>query len=354
MKKGILLSFILSFIIMLLISSCKEETIVNPNPVKISYQEIYYTQFQNTIPGLKTYTISQTGTNKQLVSDGFGIISEPHSYKMLTAKIDSGFYYNDLTVMNIDGTNPVTLPVTNYYPVWAQLSPDASKVFFTCNAGNYLFVINSDGTGLIEISNDILGTERAVSFSPDSKKIAFIESLPGVKAQLTIADVNGSNKINIKDSINYSSNFTIDWSPDGSKIAFQNSTPPNIVSIYTVNTDGTNYKNLTNAYQWDNYPSWSPDGNYLAFFSIDNLGQRGMYVINSDGTNKRLLFLAGTNEYMIFTPMWYINGKKILYVSNVNNTDREVKIYDFDTGAITAAAFDVLYAFWNYTILIYP
>jgi Tol biopolymer transport system component len=348
------LNSLVSALIFFTLFSCKEETIVNPNTNKISPQEIYYMNVVSESLKVSTHTVSTAGTNNQLVSSSYGIISEPHQNKMLTAKFDSSFYLNNLTVMTIDGTNPVTLPISGYYPVYTSLSPDASKILFTCDVGDYLFVINSNGTGLTQISNYILGTEQCVDFSPDSKKIAFVETQPGTSSRLVYTDLNGANNVILKDSIHYQQGFKIDWSKDGSKIAFQNTTPPNIVSIYTINIDGTNFRNLTNGYLWDNEPAWSPDGNYLAYFSTDEIGQRGIFIINADGSNKRIIVPLLQNEY--FSSMyWHLSGKKILFIY-YRFGERKIKIYDHETYSLTTLTTNdsPLMAFWNYTLIINP
>ena len=80
------------------------------------------------------------------------------------------------------------------------------------------------------------------------------------------------------------------WSPDGRKIAFIEQTARATRDVYLMNADGSGVRNLTRSEADEQTVTWSPDGRKIAFVrSLDGGNSSGIYVMNADGTAQRRL-----------------------------------------------------------------
>jgi len=314
MKNYLYLILLLFFICIVLVYSCNNSgNIINSQ--LSSSGEIYFTKFKDTTIGFETYSISSDGSNRNLVTELGIITSIPYHDKMTIGKIDGLFFLSKLYVMNTNGTNAVEILRNNYFPVYFILSPDASKVLFTTDAGNYLCVVNSDCSNLLQISSHISGNETTPKFSPDSKRIAFLESVPYDQRYLSIINTDGTNIVRLKDSVFSYHQSTLCWSPDGNKITFCNdSSATGKSSIYVIIVDGSGYTNLSKSNHIDTDPEWSPDGTKIVFTTNESSGITDIALMNSDGTEKKNLTNT-SNAYEVF-PHWSPDGTKIIYASH--------------------------------------
>ena len=332
----------------LLFHSCKHSGVIT-NVQVLPSGEIYFSEFKDTTFGFETYSISSDGSNRNLVTELGVITSIPYCNKMTIGKVDSFFFYNKLYVMNTNTTNLVEIPRSNYYPVCFILSPDASKVLFTTDAGNYLCVANSDGSNLIQLSSGISGSESSPKFSPDSKKIAFLELIPSVMTCLSIVNTDGTNLVRIKDSVYNYSQSTLNWSPDGNKIAFcTDSAATGRSSIYVINIDGTGYTNLSKSSHIDIDPEWSPDGTQIIFTTNESSGVTDIVLMNSDGSGKKNLTNT-PNVHEVF-PHWSPDGTNVIFASHYGGNS-SLTVFDINTEVSINIADSIAssFAFWNYS-----
>ncbi|MHA2408134.1 MAG: TolB family protein, partial [Candidatus Ranarchaeia archaeon] len=192
----------------------------------------------------------------------------------------------------------------------ASISGDGSKIAFEGWDGNdnEIFVINSDGTGLTQLTNNTK-SDRDPSISGDGSKIAFSRDLEGCSKhqspEIFVINSDGTGLTQLTDSpeIDYcvrSSNPSI--SGDGSKIAFQRM---NFKTwdrgIFVINSDGTGEKMLTNNTHFDEGPSISDDGIKIAFSGGDDFDWQ-IFVINSDGSGLTQL-TNNKDNYQYGAPM---------------------------------------------------
>ena len=333
--------------IILFLSCNKSGVITSFQPLPSG--DIYFSKFKPTTIGFETYIISPDGSNRILITELGIITATPYSNKMTIGKVDSLFFYNKLYVMNIDGTNLVEIPRNNYYPVYFILSPDANKVLFTTDAGNYLCVANSDGSNLIQISSSLSGFEGTPKFSPDSKRIAFLEFIPSVMTFLSVVNTDGTNLVRIKDSVYNYSQSTLNWSPDGNKIAFcTDSAATGKSSIYVINIDGTGYTKLSKTNQRDKDPEWSPDGTKIVFTTYESSGVTDIALMNSDGSgNKNLTNTPNVHEVF---PHWSPDGSKVIFASHYGGNS-SLSVFDINTEVSINIADSIAssFAFWNFS-----
>lgn len=189
---------------------------------------------------------------------------------------------SDIYLMNADGSNVqrlTTHPGDDSHPHWLF---DGSRIMFnsprtTADLGvdwldqwHEVYSMKPDGSDLRQHTE-----QRTVctfpSFSPDGSKIVYrkITATPGFawdlssrprNSEVFVADVDGSNEINI------SNNAAFDgwpvWSPDGTRIAFSSNRagPALVGQIYVVNADGSGLQQITTGPWSHAQPSWSADG----------------------------------------------------------------------------------------------
>ena len=110
-----------------------------------------------------------------------------------------------------------------------SISPDGSRVAFSQRVGNGdrdIFVVNADGSGLVNITNTPSRGELEPDWSPDGRMIAFVTSIGfarsiddtscGGNDELVVVDAGGQGARSLtSDDI---CQFTGRWSPDGSRI----------------------------------------------------------------------------------------------------------------------------------------
>jgi Tol biopolymer transport system component len=121
--------------------------------------------------------------------------------------------YTIRTIQN-DGSNPQVL-VPGKHPVW---SPDGQWIAYkSIQNGTELYVMKPDGSGAHPVTNAPL--KEDITWSPDSKQLAFIMVEPSGPASIATVHLDGTNlRQLIKESGNLSKPH---WSPDGLRIAFE-------------------------------------------------------------------------------------------------------------------------------------
>ncbi len=233
--------------------------------------------------------------------------------------------------MNIDGSG-LTLLTEDIPATALEWSPDGARIAFpsrilTPSGG--IYVINADGSGLTRLIN-IPGLHFASAWSPDGKRIAFISDqlvtgMPGqeggIKEQfydIYAINTDGSGLTPLTNQLAHTERegLSFAWSHDGSRIAAQGVRGFN-ADIYVMNADGSESINLTNNPASDTEPVWSPDGSRIAFLSTRD-GNREIYVMNADGSG---LTNLTKNAALDANPVWAPDGSRIAFVSDRDGSD---------------------------------
>jgi len=148
-------------------------------------------------------------------------------------------------------------------------SPDGTKIAFSRQAAGAptpsLWVIGADGTNARELSTLPVWHTTTLSWSPDSMRIAFVES-----RDVFTVGLSGAAPTNLCAWTSGSCDAPA-WSPDGTRVAMEVFANSNS-EIYTVNAaDGSNPTKITNAPTAEDVrPRWSPDGTVIVFSSTRN------------------------------------------------------------------------------------
>ncbi len=189
----------------------------------------------------------------------------------------------DIWTIDADGGNPQKLTSIfgqDRQPTW---SPDGSRIAFQTNwDGNLeIYVVNADGSGLHNITNDIDREDFSPVWSPDGTRISFVSTTRNNSPNVTRAflmDPDGGNRVQLPQT----SVGRMDWSPDGAKLAYSESHDCGggqfCVQIHVMNADGTNDQVVATGERHS--PHWSPDGTQFVYRVAFTIG-----TMNVDGTN---------------------------------------------------------------------
>jgi TolB protein len=154
------------------------------------------------------------------------------------------------------------------------------------------------------------------------------------------AKPDGSDLHRLTNSPGYDAEATI--SRDGKKIVFT-STRHGDLDIYTMDADGTHVRQLTHELGYDGGPYFSYDGKKIVYRAqhprtekeiadYKDLLSRGLirpgnleiWVMDADGKHKHQVTHNGAAN---FAPYWHPDGKRIIFASNVADTNNA---RDFD------------------------
>jgi len=195
------------------------------------------------------------------------------------------------------------------------LSPDGREVAFSladpASGDDWeIYVINVDGTGLTNLTNDPGFDGWRPAWSPDGQQIAFFSTRDDpLNDEVYVMNADGSNVRRLTNDPSDDANMT--WSPDGTRIAWETNREGDF-DIWIMNADGSDPQPLTVDPADDEWPAWSPDGTKIAFDTFRD-GDREIYVINVDGSGLTNL----TNDPGFDSaPAWSRDGTRIAFSSD--------------------------------------
>src|SRR6266511_3483453 len=198
--------------------------------------------------------------------DGYGY--SPDGSRILFARFDSNDH-GTLFSVKPDGSDPVQLspPALSvidlgfFDRVGADWAPDGSRVAFAAfdqsSRRTGLFVVNADGTGLLQLTPSGLGALSA-QWSPNGALIAFTSCcrLP----QAWVVHASGAGLRQVTPPVDRAVFWTPVWSPDSTKLLLDRQDRNNQTSLWTANTDGSGLSKLADTeslslYAWGSAPA---------------------------------------------------------------------------------------------------
>jgi dipeptidyl aminopeptidase/acylaminoacyl peptidase len=241
----------------------------------------------------------------------------------------------------------------------ALWSPDGRLIAYMGTAeGKHGLVIShsngSAGTFLAEVtgSNAPLPSQGAdITWSPDSKQIAFISSTPGPET----AEANGDPKVITRymykpDAAEGLTHFndnrrlhifvvdistkqvrqltdgpyyehSIEWSPRGDEIVFVSDRSPNAdqffnYDLFAIKVNDGSIRRITATENAEYFPTWSPDGRMIAFLATTRgltdrettMEDTHVWVMNTDGSNRHELAVIDNRQG---PPRWAPDGESV-------------------------------------------
>ncbi|MCX9012990.1 MAG: PEGA domain-containing protein [Candidatus Methanoperedens sp.] len=225
-----------------------------------------------------------------------------------------------------------------------------------------IWSINSDGSGLSQLTFDAVGVNSHLDFSSDGTMIAWEKYNEGGSERIWSMKSDGSEQIQLttepgnhpqwspdgtkilfnSQRTNYNGWFHVylmnsdgtnqlslgsegtecskDWSPDSKKIVYAMAGYAGLPSdLYVMNIDGTQKMTIASGMSFCRDISWSPDGSKIAYVSQEN-GNKDIYIINPDGTGKTQLTTSSSDDSLEGSQnkYWSPDSKKLIFQSDRN------------------------------------
>jgi len=172
-------------------------------------------------------------------------------------------------------------------------------------------VINTDGTGLTQLTNDPSRVKLFPHWSPDGTRIVFMRDSLTHLGVITTMLADGSGEMTgLTDDLFYAS-YQPEYTPDGRQIVFGSQNGGLVSAVWIMNANGSHKRRLTAAPLEAGLPDVSPDGQHIAFSSQINTGGLlpiSIWVMDIDGTHKTRLTGPGQ-----LNPVYSPEGNKIVF-----------------------------------------
>lgn len=225
-------------------------------------------------------------------------------------------------------------PARDGAPGWA---PDSQSLVFSAEIGarkGDVFVMQADGTGREDLTEDSAANEGSPAMSPDGRHIAFESDRDG-NVEIYVMNRNRTDVRRLTHDA--AEDRSPAWSPDGSRIAFTSDRGGRVSpDLYTMKADGSDVQRLTTDFSnWA--PQYSPDGRQIAFQM-----NRDVQILDLATHAVRRLTFDPNNG---MGPTWSPDGKRIAFVTtrngpaevftmNVDGSDQKVAVSMADGNAI--------------------
>lgn len=236
---------------------------------------------------------------------------------------------NQICIINADGTGFRQLtnnPIRQWY---ASLAPDGNSVIYSAYAKDNVFEIyelNLASEKPVQLTTD-LGVLIAPEISPDGKSIAFTYGNAAGASQIWVMDRNGKNPHRI-----HKQGWDPTWSPDGKQILFA-SNIEGANQLFVMNADGSGVKRITDFDALRGRSDWSPDGQWMVTYNGPSW-HREVFIFRPDLSDLHQLSPAGGNsqgpafspdgKWVVFTSYFDHYGDDLgceIYIIRVDGTD---------------------------------
>jgi len=248
--------------------------------------------------------------------------------------------YYHIYVMNANGSELMDITPPNL-PAIAHLSwsPDGKYLAFDAFKDNaiQIFKMKADGSDLVQLTLGKMGGSRP-SWSPDGETILFTSSSPNILGssgdpvgQIYLMKSDGSDVrrfvVNTKAD---NTPMTGSYRKDG-LVSVSESVTRYSITNYIVSMDGVIQKQFPKFVSED-YPVWSPD---VKFYLLNTLRSdcSGIVITKIDGLGVKCLFVGTKTNPPVYAggASWSPDGQYILFSTNLENNNGTGNIYVMKT-----------------------
>jgi TolB protein len=222
----------------------------------------------------------------------------------------------DIFTVDEDGKNLLRLTSTPYDEKDPSWSLDRTKLVYATSDGylNILDIKSKDTQKLVVDNQAVSGTFP--SFSPDSKKVAFIQFIPGARDDTNLMIFDPVSKTSQRVVDQYAAQQWPAWSPDSRRLVYTSAHCASdcgriIQELWIADPAGGYARQMLLTGSFCQQPVWSPDGSEIAF-SSDKAGNFDIWLLSlKDWKLKQL-----TNDaHLDVSPAWSPDGKRIAFIS---------------------------------------
>jgi TolB protein len=217
----------------------------------------------------------------------------------------------DIFWADLEDLNWTNITNSEFYECVPNWTPDGLRLVYEANShelygGHRIFSVLLNGQEPIQLlSIGSLGDEGQIALSPDGSRLAFNHRDDNGFYQLFIADLDGSNRVQLTDLPAH--NFGPSFSPDGKWLVFHRQTDPysvtnqyddsrNHIVIMNIETrEDSTIISGNNGNENFASPTWAPFGQWIAFTSNVG-GSYDIYIIRADGSGLTRVTSSPGNE----------------------------------------------------------
>jgi len=234
--------------------------------------------------------------------------------------------YNQLCMVNRDGSGLVQLTdmaASNYYPIF---TPDGSSILFASNRNGPFdfFLLNFDKRDVFQVTLNV-GNVIAPEYSSDGRFIVFANRADDGPTAVWMVNADGLNPRLVYTGAG--DIVSVAWSPDDQRIAYaMNTGSPQEYEIFTMDTNGRNHIKISQKLQGiGGSVDWSPDGKSLLVYA-GPFGDKDIFEIEVETGEYIQLTDGGNNAGASYSP----NGDYIVFNSLRNNDQADLYIMEAD------------------------
>jgi TolB protein len=200
-------------------------------------------------------------------------------------------------------------------PDW---SPDGERIVYESNQSGafHVWVMNADGTGKTQLTNQSGFEDFQPSWSPNGKRILFSHCGepfgPGfiVYCDIDVMKANGARVQTLLSSGHWT-NVRAVYSPDGKRIAFGSDRGGLQSAVWVMDKHGSSLKRLTPPKLRAFWPDWAPDGKRILFSDHCCLPHSNLWTVDPDGSGLNQLTHV-PDQFDLAFGSYSPNGRRIV------------------------------------------
>ena len=232
---------------------------------------------------------------------------EPSGRIIYTCQVDNTYGHDQICMINADGTGfrqlTNDLLHQHFYPSWA---PDGNSFVFVGSHSGSSKIYEMSLEGNMHIVGDIEGELYAPMISPDGLRIIFTRHVSDTEQYISVMDRDGSNPL---DLVAYYDSKDPVWSEDSSKVLFT-SREDGKAGIYYMNAGGTTIQKIELLNGLDGRPDWSVDYTIATYSGTKDAHDREIVLLEV-GEDPQTITSGGDNLSPSFSP----DGQWITFMS---------------------------------------
>jgi len=243
----------------------------------------------------------------------------------IAVALKSGSGASILTV-NPDGSDLRKLTQPQAFDACPDLGPGGTLIAFCSDRSGVLEIWLMDGGGGSQRRLTTLGGDSIFpDISPDGQRVAFCGSPTSQDDHdIWVINVDGTGLVQLTNTVGPNDCDPV-WSPDGSALLFD-STRSGTPELYRMDATGQGVTQLTSGQQVGlEPPDWSPNGQQIAY-----IAQGAVWTMKADGSEQRRLTTGDGEDY---APAWSPKGNEIVY----RHSDKDglsLRIVSVSTGQV--------------------